>query len=213
LKKHIQIIKELFERYPQLANCEAEIISSCNLLQTCIVSGKKILLCGNGGSSADCDHISGELLKGFLSKRPLTEIDRQKIAQVDRENTLEAKLQYGICAIPLHAMTAVFTAFCNDVDPDAVFAQLVLAMGKAGDVLLCISTSGSAQNIVNAAIAAKAFGIGVIALTGEKRSKLSALANISLHVPGTETFKIQELHLPVYHTICAILEDALYGDK
>ena len=212
MKKSNQILEELIERYPQLATCKADIVESCKILLHSIKSDKKILLCGNGGSSADCDHISGELLKGFLLKRRLNETDSKKFEKYNSDK-LAAKLQYGICAIPLHDMTAVFTAYCNDVDPASVFAQLVFAIGKTDDSLICISTSGNAENVYKAAVTAKVCGLRVIALTGQNESKLSGIADVCIKVPESETFKIQELHLPVYHAICAVLENEMYGDE
>ena len=207
------ILYELSERYPQLKVCIKDVRTCCDYLLESVINGRKILLCGNGGSSADCDHIAGELLKGFLLKRPLNELDRKKLSQINGNINLADRLQYGVCAIPLHAMSAMFTAYCNDVEPTAVFAQTVFAMGKPGDCLICISTSGNAENVYYAAVAAKAFGIHVIGLTGQNESKLSEIADICIRVPEIKTFKIQELHLPVYHAICAIIESELYGTE
>lgn len=206
-----KILAELLERYPSLTPCAAAINAACEELLQTVKTGGKILLCGNGGSCADCEHISGELLKGFLSERPLCENDLKKFGPNGRE--LAQKLQYGVCAVPLPAMTAAMTAFCNDVAPETVYAQLVLAMGRSGDALLCISTSGSSRNVVNAAVAAKALGIAAIGLTGETGGRLAELCDVCIRVPGTETFKIQELHLPVYHCICAALEAELFGGR
>ncbi len=206
-----KIIAELLERYPSLTPCAAAINAACKELLQTAKAGGKILLCGNGGSCADCEHISGELLKGFLSERPLCESDLEKFGPNGRE--LAQKLQYGVCAVPLPAMAAAMTAFGNDVAPEAVYAQLVLAMGRSGDALLCISTSGSSRNVVNAAVTAKALGIAAIGLTGETGGKLAELCDVCIRVPGTETFKIQELHLPVYHCICAALEAELFGGR
>lgn len=213
MKSGEKILAELLERYPALCPCGASIRDACGALLHTAEAGGKILLCGNGGSCADCGHISGELLKGFLSKRPLSESDRKKWEPFEGGRRLSGTLQYGVCAIPLPAMTAAMTAFGNDVSPEAVYAQLVLAMGKSGDALLCISTSGSSKNVVNAAVTAKALGIACVGLTGETGGRLAELCDVCIRVPGTETFKIQELHLPVYHCICAALEAELFRDR
>ena len=213
MKSSEKIFAELLERYPALQPCGASIRNACAALLRTAQAGGKILLCGNGGSCADCEHISGELLKGFLSKRPLSESDRKKWEPFEGGDRLSGALQYGVCAIPLPAMAAAMTAFSNDVSPEAVYAQLVLAMGKRGDALLCISTSGNSENVVNAAVTAKALGLACVGLTGESGGRLAELCDVCVRVPGTETFKIQEFHLPVYHCICAILESELFGDR
>lgn len=207
-----KILAELLKRYPSLALCEGEIENACEELLRTVRGGGQILLCGNGGSCADCDHISGELLKGFLLKRTLNEKDLKKFEPFPEGRELAEKLQYGIRSVPLPALSAAATAFCNDVAPEAVYAQLVLALGKKEDALLCISTSGNSENIVKAAVAAKALGIRTVGLTGERGGKLDGLCDVCIKVPETETFKIQELHLPVYHCICAVLEAELFGD-
>ena len=152
------------------------------LLTQTVKSGGKILLCGNGGSSADCEHISGELLKDFLSKRCLSPTDMKKFEQSEESTALSKKLQYGICAIPLPSMTALFTAFCNDVDPAAVYAQLVFAVGRKGDALLCISTSGDAENVCNAAITGQVMGMRVLGLTGRSGGRLAHLCGGCIQV-------------------------------
>ena len=200
----------LLERYPVLAVCREDIEKATNLiLDTCKASGT-ILLCGNGGSAADCSHIAGELLKGFMSKRPLSCEDKKSFGE--REDVAQ-KLQNGIPAISLPDQTGVLTAFCNDVDPALMYAQLVWAYAKKEDVLLCISTSGNSENVYNAAVTAKAKGITVIGLAGKNKCKLDDVADLVLHVPETETYKVQELHLPVYHYICAELERKLFTEE
>lgn len=200
------LFTELTTRYPALNPCVEEIQTACQILTEAIQKGGKILLAGNGGSCADCDHISGELLKGFLSKRPLTEADRQSFAAYENGAALAEQLQYGIPALPLPAFSALSTAFGNDVEPDAIYAQLVMALGKPEDVFLGLSTSGNAKNVCQAAITAKARGLKVIGLTGIGGGKLASLCDCCIKVPEKETFKVQELHLPVYHCICAVLE-------
>ena len=199
---------ELIARYPALAACGKEIIKATAALITCYEQGGKVLLCGNGGSCADCDHIVGELMKGFLKKRPLSaeeKAEMQRACPALHADVL-AKLQCGLPAVSLSALTALNSAFCNDVDPTLIYAQSLLALGKQGDVLLAISTSGNAENIAAAVAVAKARGITVIGLTGEVGGKLAETADIAIRVPERETFKVQELYLPVYHYICAAVE-------
>ena len=168
----------------------------------------KLLLCGNGGSCADCEHIVGELMKGFLKKRPLSARKRERMREnwESIDESLLDKLQCGLPAISLPSMTALNTAFCNDVEPELLYAQGVLALAKEVDVLLCISTSGNAKNVCAAAEVARALGVFVLGLTGETGGRLRALCDCCICVPERETFKVQELHLPVYHYLCAETE-------
>ena len=202
------MLKELLNRYPQLAECQEYLNNTVAAMIRCYENGGKILLCGNGGSCADADHIVGELMKGFLKKRPLTQEEIQAMQQCcpELEADLAAKLQKGLPALSLCSLTALNTAFCNDVDPELHYAQSVFAMGKPGDLLIGISTSGNAKNVAAAAKVAKATGMQVIGLTGALGGQLNALADICIRVPETETFKVQELHLPVYHYLCAAVE-------
>lgn len=208
--KHLEL---LIERYPALAVCESEIKRAIEAIIACYEKGGKLLLCGNGGSCADCDHIVGELMKGFLKKRPLDESKkaemREKCAELD-DATL-SKLQSGLGAISLPSITALGSAFNNDVDPELTYAQATLALGKAGDVFIGLSTSGNAKNVAAAARVAKGLGMTVIGMSGEGGGKLAALSDIAIRVPESETFKIQELHLPVYHAICAEVEEYFYS--
>lgn len=198
----------LIERYPALVGCKSDIENAVNAIEKSYKSGGKLLLCGNGGSCADCEHISGELMKGFLKKRPLSEEKKREM----RENCPEINesvldnLQDALPAIPLTSLSALNSAFCNDVDPNLIYAQSVLALGKRGDVLVAISTSGNSKNVVEAAKVAKALGLCVIALTGENGGKLKGIADICICAPECETYKVQELHLPIYHYICAEIE-------
>lgn len=194
-------IELLMERIPSLAGQADAIRAAVEAICTMYRTGGKVLLCGNGGSAADCEHISGELLKGFLKKRPYNEND----AAFD-------KLQQGIAAIPLSSLSAAISAFANDVDPELVFAQLVGALGKSEDVFWGISTSGNSKNVVAAAKIAKARGMKTIALTGKNGGALAMLCDIAICVPEEETYRIQELHLPVYHAICAQCEDLLFKE-
>ncbi len=200
----MKYVNELIERFPSLEVCKNDIIEAINVITQMHKNDKKLLLCGNGGSCSDCEHISGEFLKGFLKLRPYEK------NELNLEEDILTKLQKGIPAIPLASLTALGSAFCNDVDPDLTYAQLVNALGKKGDVLMGISTSGNAKNVSYAVKCAKALGITTIGLTGKTGGKLKELCDIVIVVPENETFKIQELHLPVYHAICAQVEENFF---
>ena len=201
------MMKELLERYPILTPCEKDIAAVRDALIACYEKGGKVLLCGNGGSCADCDHIVGELMKGFLKKRPLSAERRAEMkASYDVDDTILSSLQAGLPAVSLPAITGLNSAFCNDVDPELIYAQSVLGLGKAGDVLIALSTSGNAKNVAAAVAVARSIGMTVVGLTGAKGGRLREMADITVAVPETETFKVQELHLPVYHYICAAVE-------
>lgn len=205
-------LEELLSRYPALDVCKNDIASTLVALLETYRAGGKILLCGNGGSAADCEHIAGELLKGFLSKRKMTDTTAAKFraALGDGADEFIEKLQGGIPAISLPSQAGVLTAYLNDVDAEFVYAQLVYAYAKPCDALVAISTSGNSKNCVRAAEAAKALGIKTIALTGAKESNLSKISDVTVRVPETETFKVQEYHLPVYHYLCAALEEEIF---
>lgn len=202
------MINELIKRYPALSVCEAQIIAAKEALIGCFENGGKLLLCGNGGSCADCDHISGELMKGFLKMRPLSDGKkaemRKRFPAID-EKTLSS-LQCGLPAISLPSLTALNTAFSNDVDPELIYAQGVLALAVASDVLLAISTSGNSKSVTRAAEIARALGVTVIALTGKGGGGLAKIADVCICVPECETYKVQEGHLPIYHALCAEIE-------
>lgn len=211
-------IQSLLQNHPTLTACQDAIETARDLLIDTYREGGKLLLCGNGGSAADCDHIAGELLKGFLSHRPLSEEDCLALAESlpDGEADpdlylLAGQLQGGLPVISLPAQTAALTAVCNDTDPALIFAQLTWALGQAGDTLVCLSTSGNSRNVVLAAKAAKTRGLRVLALTGEHDSKLSELSDVTVQVPATDTYRVQEYHLPVYHYLCAAVEEAFFG--
>lgn len=197
------IFSELFERYPCLEICRNDIYSAFEIFRNCYDNGGKILCCGNGGSAADCDHFVGELMKGFLKKRPLPQNEKELFD----DSYIADNLQKGLPAISLCSHSALMTAFENDVAPSLVFAQQVYAFAKENDALLCFSTSGNSENIVYAAKAAKAANIKSIAITGEKESRLSEFCDICIKLPETETFKVQELTLPVYHCLAAMIEE------
>lgn len=207
------MLENLILRYPMLALCENDIKCALKAVIECYEKGGKLLLCGNGGSSADCDHITGELMKGFFCKRPLSEekklMMRKNCHEIDAQ--ILDKLQSGLPALSLPSMTALNTAFSNDVDSSLVYAQSLLALANEADVLIAISTSGNAQNVTFAAMTAKALGVKVIGLTGESGGRLFDLADICIRVPGSETYKIQELHLPVYHYLCAEVEKHFFA--
>ena len=203
--KHVDM---LINRYPILAECREEIEKVIEGIVSMHENGGTLLLCGNGGSAADSEHISGELLKGFLLKRPLTESEKRGISKDVAE-----KLQGGIKAIPLTALSALGTAFSNDVDADLVYAQLVSVLGGKNDVFLGISTSGNAKNVCAAAEVARARGMLTVALTGACGGRLAGLCDVAVKVSETETYKVQELHLPVYHAICAEVERIVFGGQ
>ncbi len=197
---------ELFQRYPSLEVCKNDIYNAFSAMMLCFKNGGKVLCCGNGGSAADCDHFVGELMKGFLKSRQLSAEEKAKFS----DKFIADNLQKGLPAISLCTHSALMTAFENDAVPSLVFAQQVYAYAKKEDVLLCFSTSGNSENVVYAAQAAKAAGIQSVAITGEKESKLSEICDICIKLPERETFKIQELTLPVYHCIAAMLEDYFF---
>ncbi len=206
-------MEELLRRYPALSVCRAEITKALEAMTEAFECGGKLLLCGNGGSCADCDHIAGELLKGFLSRRPADEETvRNLTAQYPEEGpNLAKKLQRGLPAISLAAHAGVMTAFANDVDPELIYAQLVYAYGKPEDVVLGISTSGNSKNVVAALRTAKVLGLKTVGLTGSRESVMDNICGITIKVPETETYKVQEYHLPVYHYLCAALEERFFG--
>ena len=206
---------ELLNRYPSLAVCQDDISSALSLMLDTYRKGGKIMVCGNGGSCADAQHIVGELMKGFLLRRPMTEQQKKMFAEALGKEDAElfaARMQRGIPAMALDGATGFLTAYANDVDADYIYAQQVFACGQKNDLLIGISTSGNSKNVVNAMKAAKAMGIAGISLTGAKESKLSALSDVTIRVPETETFKVQELHLPVYHYLCAEMEAIVFED-
>lgn len=204
----------LTEKYPQLSCCEKEIDLAIKAIIDCYKKNGKVLLCGNGGSAADCTHIVGELMKGFMKKRP---VDSKKAKTLKKANSkiddeFLNNLQCGLPAVNLCESQSLLTAFCNDVDPNFIYAQQVFGLGKKGDVLIALSTSGNAKNVNLATIIAKALGITVIGFTGKKGSKLSENSDICIKVPETETYKVQELHLPVYHAICDAVEAQFFKE-
>lgn len=197
-------MEELLKRYTSLTQCRKSIEEAAELICNAYKNGGKILVCGNGGSAADSEHIVGELMKGFLKKREVTD---ERIPKYLREN-----LQGALPAISLPSQSAILSAFVNDVEPDMMYAQLVYGYAKENDLVIGISTSGNSKNVVNAIEVAKCVGVKTLSLTGEKESRLSELSDVTVRVPETETFKIQELHLPVYHYLCAYAERVFFDN-
>ena len=209
LKKHVEL---LISRYPVLECCDDSIIRAYFMLEESYVTGHKLLVAGNGGSAADSEHIVGELMKGFKLARKLDKAIAQKLIEENQElgKILAENLQGALPAIALDGHVALSTAYMNDCEPLLCFAQQVNGYGTEGDVFLGISTSGNSKNILYAAVTAHAKGMKVIGLTGTKNSKLEQMSDVCIKVPQTETYMIQELHLPIYHCLCLMLEDRFF---
>lgn len=201
-------IDQLSQRLPLLSPCMDSIRKASHSLTTAFQSGNKLLLCGNGGSAADCEHIAGELVKRFSKPRHIRGELAEKLGQELTQN-----LHGGLPALSLPSMMGFHTAFANDDDSQYAFAQQVLAFGKPGDVLLCISTSGNSRNLVHAVKTAHALGLTTITLTGESGGLLAPLCDLTIKAPATDTPRVQELHLPIYHAICTVVEDTLFPDS
>lgn len=203
----------LIERYTCLSTCKDDIISAYNIMEEAYLSGRKLLVAGNGGSASDSEHIVGELMKEFKLKRKIYSAQSDRLKMIDEEmgKVLAEHLQGSLPAISLVGEPSLTTAFMNDSVPVLVFAQQVNGLGVSGDVFLGISTSGNSQNVLYAAVTAKSKGMKIIGLTGARENKLMRYADVCIRVPETETYKIQELHLPVYHCLCLMLEDRFFG--
>ena len=210
LHKHIDL---LVSRYPVLESIKQEIIDAYLVFENCYINGGKLLIAGNGGSAADAEHIAGELMKRFKLPRPVSEefANKLKAIDADRGEMLAKNLECPLMAIPLVALEALSTAYINDVDGLTVFAQQLLGFGRAGDVFLGISTSGNSENVMRATVVARALGMKVVGLTGANGGKLAEVADVVVKVPEVETYMIQELHLPIYHCWCLMLEDKFFG--
>ncbi len=210
MEEHLNL---LIDRYPKLAVCREDIWKAYQILEAAYASGRKLLVSGNGGSASDSEHIVGELMKEFKLKRKVYGQQAAALKSIDSElgQTLADNLQGALPAISLTGHSALQTAFMNDAEPELVFAQQVNGYGKPGDVYLGISTSGNSKNVLYAAVTAKSRGLKVIGLTGSKENKLMKYADVCIRVPETETYKIQELHLPVYHCLCLMLEERFFG--
>ncbi len=207
-------IEQLLRRRPELRATETEIVSAYRVMEQAYAAGGKLLIAGNGGSAADAEHMAGELMKRFRKPRPVDRAFAEKLLAVDAERggKLAKNLERGLTAIPLVAHEALTTAYINDVDGLGVFAQQLFGYGQAGDVFLGISTSGNSENILNAAVVARAMGIKIVSLTGTGGGKLAKLSDVAVMVPETETYLIQELHLPIYHFWCLMLEKYFFGE-
>lgn len=210
----MKYIDELVVRYSSLSVCKEQIEKATNTLIKSYENGGKLLVAGNGGSAADSDHICGELLKSFVKIRKPEEKFLSQLTDIDNSTGeyLKDKLQGSLPAVALTNQSALMTASLNDVDGNVMFAQQVMGLGKAEDVFLGISTSGNSKDVIYAVVVAKAKGLKTIALTGKSGGKLKDLCDISIVVPENETFKIQELHLPVYHAICLEVEEYFFKD-
>ncbi len=202
----MKYVENLIERYPNLSEGREALEKAIEVVVAMHNMGGTLLVCGNGGSAADCEHISGELLKGFLSRRSLSETEKSGLSP-----EIADRLQGGIKVIPLQSLTSLITAFGNDVSSDLALAQLVWVFGEQNSVFLGISTSGNAKNVCAAAEVAKAKGMKTIAMTGHNGGKLAHICDIAIKAPENETYKIQELHLPIYHALCAETEAQIFG--
>jgi phosphoheptose isomerase len=205
VESHLQ---ELLRRYPVLTSCRNDIEKAFHLLVTSFARGCKLLVCGNGGSAADCDHIVGELMKGYLSGRPLPPDVRKRLEEVDPEMglALADALQGALTTVNITSGSALLSAFGNDVEPNYAYAQAVYGHGRPGDVLLAISTSGNSVNVRAALCVARAAGLSTIGLTGQTGGKMADRCDVLISVPARKTYEVQELHLPVYHCLCAMVE-------
>ena len=212
---NIGIIEELIHRYPELSPVKDQIQKAADCLISCYQMERKVLVCGNGGSCSDSDHIVGELMKGFEHKRPIEESLKNQLSDIagERGKYLAEKLQQGFPAISLTAHSALITAIANDTDADLIFAQQVVGYGNAGDILIGISTSGNSQKVLDAMITSKAKGMTIIGLTGETGGRIKSLCDILINVPEKRTLFVQELHLPVYHALCLMVENYFFGNN
>ncbi|MBO7662804.1 MAG: SIS domain-containing protein [Clostridia bacterium] len=203
----------LMARYPALEPCRESIRAAYGIMEDCYRRDGKLLIAGNGGSAADSEHMAGEMMKRFRMPRPMPPALAERMKEIDpkRGPGLARNLERGLMAIPLVAHEALTTAYINDVDALGVFAQQLYGFGREGDVFLGISTSGNAENILNATVVARALGIRVIGLTGRKGGELARIADVAVRAPEDETYKIQELHLPIYHCWCMMLEERFFA--
>lgn len=209
----MDVYEELFLKYPKLKCCKKNIESAFLALTNCYKSGGKVLVCGNGGSAADSEHIVGELMKGFRLKRHIRNADIERIARLFPEDWeyLSGNLQSSLPAISLVSQSAILTAYANDIAADMAYAQQVYGYANEGDILIGLSTSGNSKNVVNAIKIAKAFGVLTIGLIGESDCTMKDICDIIIQAPETETYKVQEYHMPIYHALCAMVELEMYG--
>ena len=208
----LEVLNEMIGRYPSLESCKKDIESACSAIIDCYSNNGLLLLCGNGGSCSDADHIVGELMKSFEKRRPIDKDLEHGLKSVSNERGayIAQLLQHALPAISLNAHAALVSAISNDIDSSLVFAQQIAGYGEKGDVLIAISTSGNSQNIVNAVITAKAKGLTVIGLTGQSGGEMKQYCDIAICVPAVNTAEVQEFHLPVYHTICKAVENRFF---
>ncbi len=209
-------VTELIERYPALECCRRSIDDALEMMIGSIRAGGKLMTCGNGGSAADAQHIVGELMKGFLLPRSIEEFNKKFSARLESECPqhaayLKKNLQSAIPAVSLVGETALMTAFANDKAADLVFAQQVLGLGRAGDVLIAISTSGNSANVIYAIETARALDIKTIGLTGRTGGKMASMTDVSINAPADHAHTIQEFHLPIYHALCLALEAEFFS--
>jgi len=211
----IVFLDHLMQKYPQLSGLRDIIREAAEAIIKTYSAGGKLLICGNGGSCSDSDHIVGELMKSFEKQRPLEKSFKKRFEEISpsRGKYLAEKLQHGLPAISLPAHSALTTAISNDIGPDLVFAQQLIGYGNENDILIGISTSGNSQNIIDACITAKAMNMTVIGITGKTGGKMKEYSDILINVPEDLTASAQELQLPVYHTLCRIVENHFYGEK
>lgn len=204
-------LNDMINKYKELSACRKDISDAFELMKKCYNGGHKILICGNGGSASDAEHIVGELMKGFKDPRKLSAGKREILANLyDDGKYLADNLQEALPAISLVGSISLSTAFANDVAADMVFAQQVYGLGNKGDLVIGISTSGNSGSVINALKIAGAFGMRTIGLTGNRNGAMQKFCDISIKVPQSETYLVQELHLPVYHTLCAMIEQEFF---
>ena len=206
------ILDRLMRKFPDLAECREDIEQAFETLKKTYRGGGKLLVCGNGGSAADSEHIVGELMKGFMSKRPLPDAEREAFSAVFPQDAgfLSDHLQGALPAISLVSQSALIAAVANDVSPDMIFAQQVYGYGRPGDTLLGLSTSGNSANVVRAVQVAKVKGLHTIGLTGRGGGRLKEICDVTIRVPMDSTPDIQERHLPIYHALCMMLEEEFF---
>ncbi len=210
------LLEQLSRRWPALQSLESDVVAAFEMICRGHRGGHILYTCGNGGSAADSEHIVGELLKGFLEPRRLCQEDRQALERrvgPEEAEYLGARLQYGVRAVALTGHPALSSAVANDTAPELIFAQQLYVLGRPGDILVALSTSGNSVNVVRAAQVARAGGMGVIAFTGQHGGQLARLADVTLAAPSLQTFEVQEYHLPLYHTICAMVEHEEFGGQ
>ena len=205
-------IKQLIQRYPQLELCAEDIQQAYERMVECYENDGKILIAGNGGSAADAEHMVGELMKRFKKPRPISEDIKTELKKIDPSagEILADGIEGTLTAISLTTHESLSTAYLNDRFGEGVFAQQLYGFGREGDVFYALSTSGNSRNVLLAAIMAKVLGITVVGLTGETGGKLAEIADVCIKVPETETYKIQELHLPIHHCLCLMLEENFF---